>query len=293
MRLREVILLWYRSVDFVNFEVKPFTVLFGANNSGKTNVLEAIYGVLSPAELDDEDADHPTPPGLRGGGPPYGALIVELEAGAPIDDGILTFRRSVSEPADGVPLPASHAALMSDYSTVWWTVNDPREYFRQIDYDTYQSYPDDRHESLRAALMATSPDADLPLPIFLDWEIDNIEARVADSIIEYLSPPVFLGAPALLKVSPREPGTPDSWQINPSWQEFFDKFADLATRLLPDFLDGSIQANIRMATMWNDRLRVTLRYRDREYGSTQISRFRHGWLLIRMSLFAARKIKFI
>ena len=38
---------------------------------------------------------------------------------------------------------------------------------------------------------------------------------------------------------------------------------------------------------------IIIRYRDREYGSTQISRFRHGWLLIRMSLFAARKIKFI
>ncbi len=267
MRLREVILLWCLSVDFVKFEVKPFTVLFGANNSGKTNVLEAIYGVLSPAELDDDDAEHPTPPGLRGGHRPYGALIVELEAGEPIDDGILTLRRSVSEPTNGVPLPASQVAVITDNAAVWWTFNDPHDYFRQIDYDTYQPPDRQNHEALRAALLASSVDADpLPRPIFLDWEIDNIETRVGDSLIEYLSPPVFVGAPALLKVSAREPGTPDSWQINPSFQEFFGEFANLATRFLPDFLDGSIQANVRMATMWNDRLRLTLRYCDRESG---------------------------
>jgi recombinational DNA repair ATPase RecF len=50
MRLREVSLLWYRSVDHLEFDVKPFTVLYGRNNSGKTNILEAIYGVLAPAE---------------------------------------------------------------------------------------------------------------------------------------------------------------------------------------------------------------------------------------------------
>ena len=38
---------------------------------------------------------------------------------------------------------------------------------------------------------------------------------------------------------------------------------------------------------------IIIRYKDREYGSTQISRFRHGWLLIKMCAFAARKIKFI
>ena len=38
---------------------------------------------------------------------------------------------------------------------------------------------------------------------------------------------------------------------------------------------------------------IIVRYKEREYGSTQISRFRHGWLLVKMSLFAARKIKFI
>jgi len=38
---------------------------------------------------------------------------------------------------------------------------------------------------------------------------------------------------------------------------------------------------------------VPVRYRDRTYGSTNIHRWRHGWLLLRMVLFAARKLKFV
>ena len=40
-------------------------------------------------------------------------------------------------------------------------------------------------------------------------------------------------------------------------------------------------------------LEIPIRYRDRTYGETNISRFRHGLLLLRMSAFAARKLKFL
>ena len=60
----------------------------------------------------------------------------------------------------------------------------------------------------------------------------------------------------------------------------FDPFGDF------DLLFGAAKLNLKITE-------IIVRYRDREYGSTQISRFRHGLLLIRMSLFAARKIKFI
>ena len=55
MRLREVTLLGYRSVSFLQFEAAQLTVLFGKNNAGKTNVLEAIYGVLAPDALSPEN----------------------------------------------------------------------------------------------------------------------------------------------------------------------------------------------------------------------------------------------
>ncbi|OQX81381.1 MAG: glycosyl transferase [Bacteroidetes bacterium 4484_249] len=60
----------------------------------------------------------------------------------------------------------------------------------------------------------------------------------------------------------------------------FDPFGDF------DLIFGAAKLNLKITE-------VIVRYRDREYGSTQISRFKHGLLLIKMSLFAARKIKFI
>ena len=59
----------------------------------------------------------------------------------------------------------------------------------------------------------------------------------------------------------------------------FDPFGDF------DLIFGAAKLNLKITE-------IIIRYRDREYGSTQISRFRHGLLLIRMTLFAARKLKF-
>ena len=59
----------------------------------------------------------------------------------------------------------------------------------------------------------------------------------------------------------------------------FDPFGDF------DLLFGAAKLNLKI-------VEVNVRYKDRQYGTTQISRFKHGWLLIRMSLFAARKLKF-
>lgn len=60
----------------------------------------------------------------------------------------------------------------------------------------------------------------------------------------------------------------------------FDPFGDF------DLLFGASKLNLKM-------VEVPIRYRERIYGSTQISRFRHGLLLIKMTLFAIKKIKFI
>lgn len=66
---------------------------------------------------------------------------------------------------------------------------------------------------------------------------------------------------------------------NRSYFGDFDPFGDF------DLLFGAAKLNLKITE-------VIVHYRDRTYGSTQISRFSHGWLLIKMSLFAARKIKF-
>jgi SAM-dependent methyltransferase len=58
----------------------------------------------------------------------------------------------------------------------------------------------------------------------------------------------------------------------------FDPFGDF------DLIFGAARANLRI-------VEVPVRYRARTYGTTNISRFRHGWLLLRMSWVAMRKLK--
>ncbi|HUO09583.1 MAG TPA: glycosyltransferase [Phycisphaerae bacterium] len=60
----------------------------------------------------------------------------------------------------------------------------------------------------------------------------------------------------------------------------FDPFGDF------DLLFGAARLNLKITD-------VPVHYKQRVYGSTNISRFRHGWLLLRMCAFAARKIRFI
>lgn len=60
----------------------------------------------------------------------------------------------------------------------------------------------------------------------------------------------------------------------------FDPFGDF------DLLFGAARLNLRIVDL-------AIRYHERRYGETNISRFRHGLLLLRMSAFAARKLKFL
>jgi glycosyltransferase involved in cell wall biosynthesis len=59
----------------------------------------------------------------------------------------------------------------------------------------------------------------------------------------------------------------------------FDPFGDF------DLLFGAAKLNLRI-------LDLPIRYKARTYGETNISRWRHGWLLLRMVGFAARRLKF-
>ena len=60
----------------------------------------------------------------------------------------------------------------------------------------------------------------------------------------------------------------------------FDPFGDF------DLLFGAAKLNLKIVDL-------PVRYRSRVYGDIKISRFRHGLLLLKMCIFAARKIKFI
>ncbi|KWT95093.1 glycosyltransferase [Candidatus Magnetominusculus xianensis] len=60
----------------------------------------------------------------------------------------------------------------------------------------------------------------------------------------------------------------------------FDPFGDF------DMLFGAAKLNLKIVEM-------PIRYRQRTYGTTNIQRWRHGWMLLKMVLFAASRIKFV
>jgi glycosyltransferase involved in cell wall biosynthesis len=60
----------------------------------------------------------------------------------------------------------------------------------------------------------------------------------------------------------------------------FDPFGDF------DLIFGAARQGLRI-------VELPVRYRERVYGDTNIQRWSHGWLLLRMTLFAARRIRFI
>ncbi|HYX26733.1 MAG TPA: glycosyltransferase [Thermoanaerobaculia bacterium] len=60
----------------------------------------------------------------------------------------------------------------------------------------------------------------------------------------------------------------------------FDPFGDF------DLLFGAARLDLKL-------VEVPVRYRERTYGTTNIERWRHGWLLLKMCAFAAGRIKFI
>lgn len=59
----------------------------------------------------------------------------------------------------------------------------------------------------------------------------------------------------------------------------FDPFGDF------DLLFGAARQSHKI-------MEVPVRYRARRYGETNIQRWRHGWLLLKMAVFAARRLKF-
>ena len=71
----------------------------------------------------------------------------------------------------------------------------------------------------------------------------------------------------------------DALAANRSYFGDFDPFGDF------DLIFGATKLNLKI-------IELPVRYRERQYGTTQIQRFRHGLLLFRMCFFAMRKIKF-
>jgi hypothetical protein len=72
----------------------------------------------------------------------------------------------------------------------------------------------------------------------------------------------------------------DKIAANRSYFGDFDPFGDF------DLLFGAAHLNLRIRD-------IPIHYKSRTYGATNISRFRHGLLLLRMTWIAARRLKFV
>ena len=72
----------------------------------------------------------------------------------------------------------------------------------------------------------------------------------------------------------------DLISANRSYFGEFDPFGDF------DLIFGAAKLNLKI-------IDLPIRYRERTYGTTNISRWKHGLLLFRMVAFAARRIKFV
>ncbi len=67
---------------------------------------------------------------------------------------------------------------------------------------------------------------------------------------------------------------------NRSYFGEFDPFGDF------DLIFGAARMALKI-------VEIPVRYKARTYGETNISRWRHGWLLLKMTAFAMNRIKFM
>lgn len=266
MRLRGVLISNYRSVDYVKFELAPFTVLFGKNNSGKTNILEAIYGILAPGDMPGYFA------GAAGGARgirrpsdpepflPSGAVIAELEPGAYFDDAVLAVRQSSVELIDDENfLPPHGVAFVADEAPKL-TFIDPREHLTAEHHNSEQDIYDPSLEERIWTICTKGPH---PRPLFLDWEFGDIDDRARAA---QRQPTKFFPNWSDVVLEPvSNDDSETTWRVPPELEARLEWFSKLATIFLPDFIDGSIYAQLDLPTRWGDKATISVMYHDHEH----------------------------
>jgi len=107
---------------------------------------------------------------------------------------------------------------------------------------------------------------------FLNMVANHTFSRLFTWLLNQRFPDTLCGTKALTKAHY------ERIAANRAYFGEFDPFGDF------DLIFGAARLNLKI-------LEIPIRYAARSYGETQISRFRHGWLLVRMVAFAFRKLK--
>ncbi len=107
---------------------------------------------------------------------------------------------------------------------------------------------------------------------FLNWVANRTFAQIFSFLLNTRFTDTLCGTKVLWKRDY------DKIVANRHYFGDFDPFGDF------DLIFGAAKLNLKI-------VEVPIRYADRTYGETQISRFSHGFLLLRMVLFAWKKLK--
>jgi len=243
MKLAGLELSGHRSVEDVEFVATPFTILFGKNNAGKTNILETVLGVLRPEDMHLTRRTH-----SDRGSHPEGAVAFELEPGLSLDDEVMTQSATVL----GTVLP--HRVGFTRSGVTAWPVDEVRrEYLDAWELgDIDELGPPDWSRDLSVECSVR------PVPLLLDWTSAGIHERVVESVESRIAQPWL---------APTRRGDQAGYAIPERTNDMVDGIAALATDLLPDFVDGAIRAHVTDPTLWQRMPKVLLEYEQR--GATQ------------------------
>ncbi|PQE02292.1 hypothetical protein CYL16_01665 [Mycobacterium sp. EPG1] len=274
----------YRAVPVEEFDVGPFTVLFGKNNVGKTYVLEAIFSVLAPHVFADGKQRIRD---LRANTGSYGAVYVDLDRGLEFDDAVLAlipdnvdggYLRLPGLPQDQVcyaSTPHNESLPNPDWQQELWFV-DLSDYWTKTDLDGEirdEVSPDEVHPvDHRTRLVGAEPHV---RPVFLGWEFSDVDRWVTSAIAGLSVVPdswqdtdggfPITHIPGSRGVLTRMQGAEftDVWQVRPEVHARLSQLAELATDLLPDFLDGLIRTELVVPTEWTGSPHVRVQYVER------------------------------
>ncbi|OUS94590.1 ATP-dependent endonuclease [Rhodococcus sp. NCIMB 12038] len=243
MQLQRLYLHGHKSVDDLEFAAGQFTVLFGKNNAGKTNILETIYGAFTKNAKGVIRRTH-----AERFSNPQGSMTVQLEAGRGFDDQVASAagidlegpRVQVSFTKSGLVL-GSHEDYISD---------DPL-------FHTISS------EWAQRAVATPSPRV-----LFLDWQVAKLHERAEDAItrLAITTSLARRGELPWLESIRSSEGT-FTYRVPARTEALVAQLASLATDLLPDFVDGAVSAHVTAPSMWGSIPKVLLEYDQR--GLTQ------------------------